>query len=155
METGEIAIRSAANMKCYWDNPEATSAAFTSDHYVRTGDVGYLDEDGYLFIVDRKKDIIIRGGENIAAAEVEAACYACPDVAEASVFGAPDERLGEVPVAVIHGRGGLTEVMLRQFLDGRIAAFKIPARFIFLDEPLPKLGTGKIDRVALKALYAR
>ena len=72
-ERGEIAIRSAANIKGYWRNPEATAAAFTADGYVRTGDIGYLDEDGYLFIVDRKKDIIIRGGENISAAEVEAA----------------------------------------------------------------------------------
>ncbi|MEO6255842.1 MAG: class I adenylate-forming enzyme family protein, partial [Sphingomicrobium sp.] len=82
-QTGEIAIRSAANIKCYWRNPEATAAAFTADGYIRTGDIGYLDDEDYLFIVDRKKDIIIRGGENIAAAEVEAACYACPDVAEA------------------------------------------------------------------------
>jgi acyl-CoA synthetase (AMP-forming)/AMP-acid ligase II len=142
-------------MKCYWDNPEATRAAFTKDGYVRTGDVGYLDEDGYLFIVDRKKDIILRGGENIAAAEVEAACYSCPNVAEASVFAAPDERLGEVPVAVIYATGGLGEGALRAFLQANLSAFKIPERFIFLDQPLPKLGTGKIDRVALKARYAR
>ena len=154
-ERGEIAIRSAANIQCYWENPEATRSAFTGDGYFRTGDVGYLDEDGYLFIVDRKKDIIIRGGENISAAEVEAACYACPDVAEVSVFGAPDERLGEVPVAVVHPREGLTEAALRTFLEASIAAFKVPARIIFVAEPLPKLGTGKIDRVALKALYAR
>jgi acyl-CoA synthetase (AMP-forming)/AMP-acid ligase II len=154
-ERGEIAIRSAANFKCYWEDPEATRAAFTADGYVRTGDVGYLDEDGYLFIVDRKKEIIIRGGENISAADVEAACYACPDVAEAAVFGAPDERLGEVPVAVIYASNGLDEQSLRSFLEQRIAAFKVPARFIFTGEPLPKLGTGKIDRVALKAQYAR
>ncbi len=154
-ERGEIGIRSAANFKCYWEDPESTGAAFTGDGFVRTGDIGYLDEDGYLFIVDRKKDIIIRGGENISAAEVEAACYACPDVAEAAVFGAPDERLGEVPVAVIHARGELDENRLRKFLEANIAAFKVPARFIFSEQPLPRLGTGKIDRVALKALYAR
>ncbi len=154
-ERGEIGIRSAANMKEYWEAPESTDAALTSDGYVRTGDVGYVDEDGYLFIVDRKKEIIIRGGENISAAEVEAACYACPDVAEAAVFGAPDERLGEVPVAVIHARDGLTEEQLRQFLEANIAAFKVPSRFVFSDSPLPRLGTGKIDRVALKAQYAR
>jgi acyl-CoA synthetase (AMP-forming)/AMP-acid ligase II len=154
-EVGEIAIRSAANMTGYWNDPDATRAAFTDDGYFRTGDLGYLDEDGYLFIVDRKKDIIIRGGENISAAEVEAACYDHPQVAEASVFGAPDERLGEVPVAVIHPRGDLAESVLREFLEGHVAGFKVPARFIFRAEPLPKLGTGKIDRVALKALYAR
>jgi acyl-CoA synthetase (AMP-forming)/AMP-acid ligase II len=154
-ERGEIAIRSAANFKCYWENPDATREILTADGYVRTGDIGYLDEEGYLFIVDRKKDIIIRGGENISAAEVEAACYDCPSVAEAAVFGAPDERLGEVPVAVIHARAGLAEDGLRSFLESRIAPFKIPARVIFSDVPLPRLGTGKIDRVALKALYAR
>jgi long-chain acyl-CoA synthetase len=154
-EVGEIGIRSAANMTGYWRDPDATRAAFTDDGYFRTGDLGYLDEEGYLFIVDRKKDIIIRGGENISAAELEAACYDHPQVAEASVFGAPDERLGEVPVAVIHPRGELAEAVLREFLEGHVAAFKVPARFIFSADPLPKLGTGKIDRVALKALYAR
>jgi long-chain acyl-CoA synthetase len=154
-ERGEIAIRSAANIKCYWEDLEATAAAFTADGYVRTGDIGYVDEDGYLFIVDRKKDIILRGGENIACAEVEAEIYACPAVAETSVFGMPDERLGEIPVAVVyrHEGSGLTAEELRTFLEPRIAAFKIPARFIFADEPLPKLGTGKIDRVAIKAQY--
>jgi long-chain acyl-CoA synthetase len=154
-EIGEIGIRSAANIKYYWQNPEATDAAFTADGYVRTGDIGYLDEDGYLFIVDRKKEIIIRGGENISAAEVEAACYACEDIAEVSVFGAPDERLGEVPVAVIYAKAALSEDELRQFLEQRIARFKIPDRFIFSPEPLPRLGTGKIDRPSLKAQYAR
>ncbi len=156
-ERGEIAIRSAANIKCYWRNPAATEALFTADGYVRTGDIGFLDEDNYLFIVDRKKDIIIRGGENISAAEVEAACYACPQVAEVSVFGAPDERLDEVPMAIVCRQSGsdLDEAALRRFLEERLAAFKIPARMIFSNGPLPRLGTGKIDRVALKAQYAR
>ena len=156
-ERGEIAIRSAANITCYWRNPEATEAAFTADNFLRTGDIGYLDEDGYLFIVDRKKDIIIRGGENISAAEVEAALYASPDVAEACVFGAPDERLGEVPVAVIHARAGsgLDEEGLRGFLQSRLAAFKVPARMLFSADPLPRLGTGKIDRVELKEKHGR
>ena len=154
-ERGEIAIKSAANIKCYWRNEAATKAAFTADGYLRTGDIGFLDEDGYLFIVDRKKDIIIRGGENISAAEVEAALYAHADVAEAAVFGAPDERLGEVPVAVVHARAGsgLDEDKLRIFLEGKLAAYKIPARMIFSDDPLPRLGTGKIDRVELKAKH--
>jgi acyl-CoA synthetase (AMP-forming)/AMP-acid ligase II len=155
-ERGEIAIRSAANITCYWRNPEATAAAFTSDGYFRSGDIGYLDDDGYLFIVDRKKDIIIRGGENISSQEVEAACYACPAVAEVAVFASPDERLGEVPVAVIHLCEGmeLDAAGLRAFLETRLAAFKIPERMIFSPDPLPRLGTGKIDRVALKAQYA-
>jgi len=153
-EVGEIGIRGACNIKGYWRNPEATEALFTDDGYVRTGDVGYLDEDDYLFIVDRKKEIIIRGGENISAAEVEAECYACPAIAEVAVFGAPDERLGEVPIAVIHTKTPITEGELRQFLDRRIAKFKVPERIIFSEEPLPRLGTGKIDRRSLKALYA-
>jgi acyl-CoA synthetase (AMP-forming)/AMP-acid ligase II len=155
-ETGEIAIRSAANFKCYWKMPEATSDQLTADQYVRTGDLGYVDEDGYLFIVDRKKEIIIRGGENISAAEVEAELYACAAVAEVSVFGVPDERLGEIAVAVVRGKPGeeLTEDGLRSFLDGRVAKFKIPERIILADAPLPRLGTGKFDRRALKAQYA-
>jgi acyl-CoA synthetase (AMP-forming)/AMP-acid ligase II len=156
-ETGEIAIRSAANIQGYWRNEEATRDLFTADGFVRTGDVGFFDEDGYLFIVDRKKEIIIRGGENISAAEVEAELYACPKVAEVSVFGAPDERLGEVPVAIVLPTDGqsLDEDDLRTFLDGRLAKFKIPERIIFAEAPLPRLGTGKIDRRALKSQYAR
>ena len=155
-ETGEIAFRTAANVKGYWNNPEATRDAFTSDGFLRTGDIGYLDDDGYLFIVDRKKEIIIRGGENISAAEVEAELYACEAVTEVCVFGTPDERLGEVPVAVVHANGkSITEEELRSFLDGRLAKFKIPERILFVNAPLPRLGTGKIDRRALKAQYTR
>jgi long-chain acyl-CoA synthetase len=155
-ERGEVGIRSAANIKGYWKNPDATASAFTDDGFFRTGDIGYLDEDGYLFIVDRKKDIIIRGGENISSAEVEAAIYACESVGEAAVFGAPDERLGEIPVAVVLPTDGaeLTEEELRDFLSARLAGFKVPGRFIWASEALPRLGTGKIDRVALKAQYA-
>lgn len=155
-ETGEIAFRTAANVTGYWKNAEATRQAFTSDGFLRTGDVGYVDDDGYLFIVDRKKEIVIRGGENISTAEVEAEFYACEAVAEVCVFGVPDERLGEVPVAIVQANGrGLSEEELRAFLDGRLAKFKIPERILFVDSPLPRLGTGKIDRRALKAQYAR
>jgi len=156
-ETGEIAIRTAAAIKGYWRDPEATAAAFTRDGFLRTGDVGYLDEAGYLFIVDRKKEIIIRGGENISAAEVEAECYACPSIAEISVFGVPDERLGEVPMAIVYLKQGeqLDDDALRGFLDGRLARFKIPERIVFSDRPLAKLGTGKIDRRTVRAQYAQ
>jgi len=156
-EIGEIGIRTAANIRGYWRNPRATEEMLTPDGTVRTGDVGYIDEDGYLFIVDRKKEIIIRGGENISAAEVEAECYACHAIAEAAVFGVQDERLGEVPIAVVYVKDGeqLDETGLRAFLDGKLARFKIPERIIFSPEPLPRLGTGKIDRRALKAQYAR
>ncbi|MEO7815236.1 MAG: class I adenylate-forming enzyme family protein [Sphingomicrobium sp.] len=155
-ERGEVGIRTAANFTGYWHNPEATAAAFTADHFHKTGDIGYLDDDGYLFIVDRKKDIIIRGGENISAAEVEAALYACPDIAEAAVFAMPDERLGEIPMAILYRTDDskLDEAGLRAFLEGKMAAYKIPGKIVFAHEPLPRLGTGKIDRVMLKQKYA-
>ena len=142
-------IRSAANISGYWRNPEATAAAFTADGYVRTGDVGYLDEDGYLFIVDRKKDIIIRGGENISRGRgrgralrlrrqsPKRRCSACPTSGSAKCRS---------PSSIAAKAAASTRTSLRDFLDGRLAAFKIPARFIFSDEPLPRLGTGKIDR---------
>ncbi|MDF2493898.1 class I adenylate-forming enzyme family protein [Sphingomonas sp.] len=154
-ERGEVAIRSAANFQEYWGNPDATAAAFTADGYFRTGDIGYLDEDGYLFIVDRKKDIIIRGGENISCQEVEDALYQHPDVAEAAVFGLPDEKYGEVPGAVVHLRkiGAVTVEDLWAFLAQHIAAFKVPQRIWLADDPLPRLGTEKIDKVSLRAKY--
>lgn len=154
-ETGEIGIRSASNIRGYWNDPEATAAAFTADLYLRTGDIGYLDEDDYLFIVDRKKDIIIRGGENISCQEVEAAIYAHPSVSESSVFGVPDERFGEVPAAAVYCEvdRDLTGEQLRAFLDGRIAPYKIPVRIWVHHEPLVKLGTGKIDKKVLRERY--
>ena len=154
-ERGEVAIRSAANFRGYWRDEAATRAAFTADGYLKTGDVGYLDADDYLFIVDRKKDIIIRGGENISAQEVEAAIYSHAGVNEASVFGVADERLGEVPAAIVYSEtGAVEEEELRAFLATRLAQFKLPATIIIATEPLPKLGTGKIDKVALRKRYA-
>ena len=101
-EHGEVCIRTVANFSGYWNRPDATAAAITADGYFRTGDLGYLDPDGYLYIVDRKKDIIIRGGENISCQEVEAAIYEHAAVAECAVFGLPDERLGEVVGAIAY-----------------------------------------------------
>jgi len=154
-ERGEVAIRSICNFREYWHRPEATAAAFSKDGYFLTGDIGYLDEDGYLFIVDRKKDIIIRGGENISCQEVEAAIYEHPLVAEAAVFGLPDERFGEVPGAVVYFHDGeaVDEGALQGFLCEHIAAFKVPARIWIAPEPLPRLGTEKIDKVGLRAKY--
>jgi long-chain acyl-CoA synthetase len=154
-QIGEVAIRTICNFNGYWNNPDATTAAIMPDGYFRTGDLGYLDEDGYLFIVDRKKDIIIRGGENISCIEVEQAIYAHPDIAEASVFGLPDERLGEMVGAVWLAKEGrpLTEAELHQFLGERIAAFKVPARYWQEHETLPRLGTEKVDKRALRSRY--
>ncbi len=154
-QTGEVAIRSIANFIGYWDDPAATSAAMREDGFFLTGDLGYLDEDDYLFIVDRKKDIIIRGGENIACIEVEQAIYAHPDIAECSVFGLPDERLGEVPAAVWLAKQGRdpSEEDLRSFLSARLAPFKIPAHMWQEKAPLPRLGTAKVDKRALREKY--
>jgi acyl-CoA synthetase (AMP-forming)/AMP-acid ligase II len=158
-EVGEVCIRSVANFRGYWKNEEATKAAFTANGYFRTGDLGYLDEDDYLFIVDRKKDIIIRGGENISCIEVEDAIYAHDAIGECSVFGLADERFGEVPAAVFRmkeGHAAITPGELRAFLLERIAPFKVPLehQIWITEEALPRLGTQKIDKRSVKARYA-
>jgi len=154
-ERGEVGIRSICNFREYYGRPDATAAAFTPDRYFLTGDIGYLDADGYLCIVDRKKDIIIRGGENISCQEVEAAIYQHPAVAEAAVFGLPDERYGEVPGAVVQVRADarVSTDELCAFLFAHVAAFKVPQRIWIVDSPLPRLGTEKIDKVSLRTTY--
>ena len=154
--TGEVCIRSICNFVGYWQNDAATRDAFTADGWFRSGDLGYLDVDAYLFIVDRKKDIIIRGGENISSIEVEAALYAHPDVAEASVFGLPDEKFGEVPAAVYLTEEGreLDPEALRAFVAKEIAPFKVPVKFWQVHEALPRLGTEKVDKRTLRAKYS-
>lgn len=155
-EIGEISMRTSANFVGYWNNDEATKAAFTDDMYFRTGDLGRLDEDDYVYIVDRKKDIIIRGGENITCIEVEGEIYAHDEVKECSVFGLEDERYGEVPAAVYVATEGssLTPDELRDFLTDRLAPFKQPVQIWKSDTPLPRLGTQKIDKRSVKAAYA-
>ncbi|MEE4279191.1 MAG: class I adenylate-forming enzyme family protein [Halieaceae bacterium] len=151
-ERGEVCMRSPANCLGYWNKPEATAEAFR-DGWFHTGDVGYIDEDGFLFIVDRMKEIIIRGGENISCIEVEAAIYQHPAVAEAAVYGVPDERLGEAVAASVVLREGetLTADELVGFLREHIAAFKLPAHIRFHGETLPRIATGKIFKRQLKA----
>src|SRR3546814_4952443 len=119
---GEMAIRVLFRSKRYWNDTAATRSAVTDDGYFLTGDIGLLDEDGYLFIVDRKKDIIIRGGENISCLEVEAAIYHHPAVAECAVLGLADDKYGEVPGAVVHYRAGdhLTDDELCAYLAAHI-----------------------------------
>ncbi len=152
---GEVCIKTVAACRGYWRAEAATKAAFVAGGWFRTGDLGRLDEDGYLFIVDRKKDIIIRGGENISCQEVESALYAHPAVAEACVFGLPDERLGEIVGAVIHPKPGaaLESEALTQFVARDLASYKVPAQIWFSAEPLPKLGSAKIDKVTLRGVY--
>ena len=154
-QVGEVCIRSICNFEGYWNNEAATKAAFFDNGYFRTGDLGYLDEDGYLFIVDRKKDIIIRGGENISCQEVEAAIYEHPDAKECAVFGLPDERLGEVVGAVVWMAPGskADAAMLSEFLSERLAPFKVPVKIWMASDSLPKLGSEKIDKVSLRSRY--
>ncbi len=154
-ERGEVCIRTIANFNAYWNNEAATRAAFTDDGYFRTGDIGYLDEDQYLFIVDRKKDIIIRGGENISCPEVEAAAYEHDAISELSVFGIADDRYGEVPGIIYYCKDGknIEAEELKDFLRARLAPFKIPVHFWRANEALPRLGTQKIDRVTLRRQY--
>ena len=154
-EIGEVWIRSVANVRGYWNKPVETAKAFTPDGWFKTGDLGRLDEDNYLFIVDRKKDIIIRGGENISCQEVEAAIYGHPAVAEACVFGLPDERLGEIVGAVVYLKPGemVEPAALIDFTRDALAAFKVPAKLWISTEPLPKLGSAKIDKVSLRKQY--
>lgn len=155
---GEICIKGPTLMKGYWNKPEAT-AEVLQDGWFHTGDIGYLDELGFLIISDRAKDIVIRGGENIGCAEVEYAISEHPAVNECSVFGLPDPRLGEIPVAAVMLKPGqdLAVEELQDFLKTRIAAFKIPTVIHFQYEQLPRLGTGKIAKKLLRqqALAAR
>jgi len=150
-EVGEICIKGPTVMKEYWNKPEATTAALR-DGWFHSGDVGLLDETGFLIILDRAKDIVIRGGENIGCTEVEYAISEHPGVAEVAVYGIPDARLGEIPAATIMLRPGyqLTEDALRGFLSERIAGFKIPAVLTCQHQQLPRLATGKIAKKILR-----
>ena len=148
---GALCVRGPVVVKGYLNRPEATAEAIR-DGWFNTGDIARIDADGFVFIVDRVKDMVLRGGENVYCPEVEAAIYTHDDVAEAAVFGVPDERLGEVVAAVIVRRPGSTldEVALRAHLTGRIAAYKIPAMVWFRDEPLPRNATGKFLKRQLR-----
>lgn len=150
-ERGEVCIRTAANFTGYWNNDQATKEAFTDDGFFRSGDIGYFDEEGYLYIVDRKKEIIIRGGENISCQEVEDAVYSNAAVGEACVFGVEDERFGEVPALVYNVKDGesLSQDALLEFLKDKLAPFKMPVHIWQYDEPLPKLGTAKIAKIVI------
>jgi len=151
---GEVAIRSAANMQGYWGLPEATAATIDADGWLRTGDAGYLDEDGYLYIHDRVKDMIISGAENIYPAEVENAIYGHPAVAEVAVIGVPDERWGEAVKAVVVLKPGAaaTPQEIVDFAKTRIAAFKAPKSVDFVSA-LPRNATGKVLRRELRDPY--
>jgi len=150
-EPGEVLAAGPNVMRGYWKRPDETAAAFSGDWF-HSGDVATVDDDGYYTIVDRVKDIIISGGENIYPAEVEDALLFHPAVAEAAVIGVPDERWGEVGRAVVVARGAVTEGELISFLESRIARYKLPKSIVFADE-LPKSGAGKILKRQLRDTY--
>ena len=141
---GELQIRGSTVFKGYWDKPEANAEVFTSDGWMKTGDVAYIDDEGYLYIVDRIKDLVIRGGENIGCGEVEAALLEHPKILEASVYAVPDDRLGEEVGATFYSQDELDESGLQQFLSQRLAKFKIPKYLQSQKVPLPRTASGKI-----------
>ena len=153
-EVGEIATRSAQNMKGYWNLAEATAATIDANGWLRTGDAGYVDEDGYLFIHDRIKDMIISGGENVYPAEVENAVYSHPDVADVAVIGVPDEKWGEsVKACVVLKEGAkLSESDIIAYARQSIAGYKCPKSIDFITA-LPRNPSGKILRRELRAPY--
>jgi fatty-acyl-CoA synthase len=152
--TGEIVVRSNWVMDGYWRQPEATSAAMANGWF-HTGDVGSIDADGYVHVVDRKKDIIITGGENVPSIEIEKAIYEYPAVAECAVIAAPDERWGEIPLAIVVRKpdAHADESSIIEHCKRVLANFKVPRRVIFADAPLPKGGTGKILKRELRDRY--
>jgi acyl-CoA synthetase (AMP-forming)/AMP-acid ligase II len=151
---GEIATRSSKNMRGYWNNPEATAATIDAEGWLRTGDAGYLDADGYLYIHDRVKDMIISGGENVYPAEVENALYAHPRVADVAVIGVPDAKWGEAVKACVVVKPGeeLTEAELIAHARQHIAGYKCPKSVDFI-AALPRNPSGKILRRELRAPY--
>jgi long-chain acyl-CoA synthetase len=151
---GEIWMKSPTLIRGYWRKPEATAEAIV-DGWLRSGDVGHIDDDGYLYVSDRVKDMILRAGENVYSAEVEAAIYELPAVYEAAVFGLPDERLGEVVACAVMLKPGqeLTEDELRVHLQTRLANFKVPTRVAFTDAPLPRNAAGKFLKREMPEIY--
>ena len=148
---GELCVRGAIVIKGYLNRPEATADSIR-DGWFHTGDIARIDEDGFVFIVDRAKDMVIRGGENIYCSEVESAIYEHPAVAEAAVFGLPDDRLGETVAAAVVLRSGesLSEQDLADHLGERIAKFKIPTTVWFRTEQLPRNANGKFMKRELR-----
>ena len=146
-QAGEIWVRGASVIRGYWNDPQGTAEAIT-EGWMHSGDLGYLDPEGFLYICDRIKDMVIRGGENIHCAEVEAVLYAHPAVLEVAVFGVPDERLGEVPAAVIVPRPGcdLGAEDVKRFVAERLAPFKVPEHVWFRRDRLPRNAAEKIAK---------
>jgi fatty-acyl-CoA synthase len=153
---GEVCVRGPNVMKGYWNRPEATAEAIDAEGWFHTGDIGYLDADGFLYIVDRLKDMIISGGENVYAAEVENVLFAHPAIAEVAVVGAPDARWGEavVAVAALEPDADLELEELRAFAGERLARYKLPSRLELVAE-LPRNAAGKVLKQELRERVGR
>jgi long-chain acyl-CoA synthetase len=153
-EVGELWFRGPSIVRGYWNNPEATAAAFT-DGWFRTGDLGRVT-DGWVYVMDRMKDMLIRGGENIYCAEVEAALFEHPAIEDATIVGVPHESLGEEAVAIVVPREGatLTAEDVQQHVANQLASFKVPAHVVFRSEPLPRTQTGKVLKHELRSVLA-
>ena len=151
-EIGEVVVRGPNVMQGYWNKPEQTAAVLVDGAYW-TGDLGYMNEQGYVFLVDRSKDMIVSGGENVYCTEVEEALYQHPDILEAAVFGVPDDKWGEAVWAVIVPREGseIEPSQVIEFCSERIAGYKVPKGIDTQLEPLPKSGPGKVLKRELRA----
>lgn len=150
-ERGELQIRGVSMCRGYWNRPDADAEAFLPGGWFRTGDVAYLDAEGFCFIVDRIKDLVIRGGENIGCGAVEAALLEHPSVIEACVYGVPDRRLGEEVAATVYATNALSADDLRAFVTPRLARFEVPRYIEVMAEPLPRIATGKLFKRQLRA----
>ncbi|MEM9607293.1 MAG: class I adenylate-forming enzyme family protein [Actinomycetota bacterium] len=151
-EPGELWIKGSNVVRGYWGKPEATAESFVEGGWFRSGDIARIDDEGFVYLVDRAKDIVIRGGENISTVEVEAAVHDHPDVMEVAVFGTPHDRLGEELAAAILPKPGrsLTADSITDHLAGHLAGFKIPSRIWIVDEQLPRNAAGKIVKRDLR-----
>jgi long-chain acyl-CoA synthetase len=148
---GEIWFKGPHLIRGFWNRPDATAEAIV-DGWLRTGDIGRVDDEGFVYVEDRAKDMVLRGGENVYCTEVEAAIYEHPSVYEAAVFGVPHERLGEEVAAAVYLRPGvtLTAEELQRHVGERLAPFKVPSRVLVLDHPLPRNASGKILKRELR-----
>ena len=151
---GELWVRGPNIFAGYWHKPDATDAAFDNGWF-KTGDLGYVDDEGFYYVVDRKKDVIIRGGENVYCAEVEGVLHEHPDIVDVALIGLPHRSLGEEVAAVVEVKSGasVTEADVQIQVADRLARYNVPSRVFFVDEPLPRTASGKILKRELKERF--
>jgi long-chain acyl-CoA synthetase len=156
-QEGEVQMHSIVLTSGYWEKPEANRQVFTADGYLRTGDVGKLDDEGYLHITGRIKELVIRGGENIYPGEIEQAAYKHPGVQEVVVFGVDDETMGEELglVCFVKPNTSLTEAELRKTLSQHLATYKVPKYIGFSAEPLPRNASEKLHKLRVSEMYKK